>query len=93
MGSFSIPLRPRFVSDSELKIRNAYPGSIPLAILFENRDSKVGYRIVTGIRDSLKLNTPELTGNLANLRQSAHRIWPIQKESERHARHLAGLLV
>jgi len=73
IGDFEVPLRPSFTSGGALEIRNAGAEIIPLAILFENRDGRIGYRKVRGLKDTVKIETPELTANLADLqRELAH---------------------
>jgi hypothetical protein len=69
IGSFEAPLRPKYLSDGKLEIRNAGAQPIPLAIVFENRGAQLGYRLVRGIRDVISVDPPEMTGNLAQLRQ------------------------
>jgi len=69
IGSFEAPLRPKYLSDGKLEIRNTGTHTIPLAIVFENRGKQLGYRIVRGVRDSVSVDPPEMTGDLALLRQ------------------------
>jgi len=73
IGSFQAPLWPTYLSDGKLEIRNIGDQPIPLAIVFENRGAKLGYRMVRGISDIVNVEPPEMTaemtGNLAQLRQ------------------------
>jgi hypothetical protein len=69
IGGFQVPLRPKFSSDGKLEIRNAGPNPIPLAIVFENRSGKIGYRVVHGITDAVSVDPPEMTGDFQQLRQ------------------------
>jgi hypothetical protein len=69
IGGFQVPLRPKFSSDGKLEIRNAGPNPIPLAIVFENRAGKIGYRIVHGVADVVTVDPPEMTGDFQQLRQ------------------------
>jgi hypothetical protein len=73
IGSFQAPLWPQYLSDGKLEIRNVGDQPIPLAIVFENRGSKLGYRVVRGILDIVNVEPPgmtaEMTGNLTQLRQ------------------------
>jgi hypothetical protein len=59
-GDFQPPARPRFVSPTSVEIK----GAIGPAILFENRDGKIGWRRVNGAT----VERPEPGGNLADLR-------------------------
>lgn len=64
MGEFPVPLRPSFSNDGRLTIRNTGPQPIPLAILFENRGDKLGYRVVRGLKGRVEVDVPDLTGNV-----------------------------
>jgi hypothetical protein len=69
IGSFQAPLWPKYLSDGKLEIRNIGDQPIPLAIVFENRGAKLGYRMVRGISDIVNVDPPEMTGDLTQLRQ------------------------
>ena len=69
IGGFLVPLWPKFSSDGKLEIRNAGPTPIPLAIVFENRAGKIGYRVVHGIADAVTVDLPEMTGDFQQLRE------------------------
>ena len=68
VGSFEVPVRPKYTTDGKVEIRNARPESVPLAILFENHDGKMGYRAVRDFKDMVTLDPPVLTGDIAQLR-------------------------
>jgi hypothetical protein len=69
IANFSVPLQPKFASDSEVEVRNTGPDTIPLAIVFENRDGNVGYQMVRDLKSSVTVDTLEMTGNLGELRR------------------------
>lgn len=69
VGNFQPALQPKYLGDGSLEIRNAGPDPMPLAIVFENHGGKTGYRLVRNIRDVVTVSSPELTGNLSQLRQ------------------------
>ncbi len=69
VGNFQPPLRPKYLSEGKLEIRNAGPNPIPLAVVFENRAGKTGYRLARGIRDTVTVSSPELTGDSDRLQQ------------------------
>jgi hypothetical protein len=69
IGGFQVPLRPKFSNDGKLEIRNAGPNPIPLAIVFENRAGKIGYRVVRNITDAVTVDLPEMKGDFQQLRQ------------------------
>jgi hypothetical protein len=66
IGDFEVPLRPVF-DGGGVELRNSGAEAVPLAILFENRDGKIGYRKIRGLRDTVRIEAPELTANLAGL--------------------------
>ncbi len=68
VGSFAIPLRPKFTADGKIEVRNVSQDGIPLAIFFENRSGKLGYHIESDLRGSATIDSPELTGNIAGVR-------------------------
>jgi hypothetical protein len=69
IGSFQAPLWPKYLDNGKIEIRNVGEQTIPLAIVFENRGEKLGYRMVRGISDVMEVDPPEMTGSLAQLRQ------------------------
>ena len=69
IGSFLPPLQPKFMPDGKLRLRTTSPDTIPVAIVFENRGGKVGYRLVRGLSDAVDVEPPEMTGDVAQLRK------------------------
>ena len=69
VGYFQVPVRPRITEEGKLEIRNAGPETVPLVIAFESQAGKVGYRIARGLKDTVMLEMPELTGDLGVLQQ------------------------
>jgi hypothetical protein len=69
IADFPVPLQPKFASDDTLEILNTGPDTILLAILFENRNGEIGYRLMRDVTASMTLDVPELTGNLGDLRR------------------------
>jgi hypothetical protein len=69
IGDFDVPLRPVFTREGRLKIQIAGSEAVPLAILFEYRSGKVGYRIARRPQQVTELDPPELTANLEDLRR------------------------
>jgi hypothetical protein len=67
MGNFKVPLEP--VSQGNgVVLRNNSAETIPLAILFENQNGRIGYRITRNLRDSASLQAPDLNASFENLR-------------------------
>jgi hypothetical protein len=69
IGSFQAPLWPKYLNDGKLEIRNIGDQPVPLAIVFENRGDRLGYRVIREVSDIVNADPPEMTGNLAELRQ------------------------
>jgi hypothetical protein len=67
-GDIDVPVRPKFLGDGKVLIRNASAHAVPAVIVFENRGGKVGYRTVRDMRDSVEVDAPELTGDVQALR-------------------------
>ena len=67
IGDFSIPLQPRLTADGKLEIRNTGASPIPEAVVFENRGGKIGYRVVSNLTDSVKVEMPELGDDFGRL--------------------------
>lgn len=73
MGNFAVPLEARFTSDGRLDIKNTGPEPIPLAIVFEKRGDRIGYRVAHYVQSLVQLDTPELTGRLDDLQQQIRK--------------------
>ena len=69
VGSFPPRLRPRYLRDGKIEIRNAGADPIPLAILFENHGGRVGFQTVREIQDGATLDPPVLTGDIEQFRK------------------------
>lgn len=68
VGEFSIPLRPVITQGGRrVRIANTGAETVPLAILFENRRGKMGYRAVGGLKTATEVEFPELTNDVAEL--------------------------
>ncbi|HZO51289.1 MAG TPA: hypothetical protein VFB63_01165 [Bryobacteraceae bacterium] len=69
VGDFQVPLRPVFTHEKSVRIENLGPETIPLAILFENRDGKIGYLSARSLGVSTEIKLPDLTTDLSTLRR------------------------
>ena len=72
VGTFDLPLWVRLAED-QVAIRNVGNEAVRKAVVFENRDGKIGYRIVDlpldPISTEVKVTRPELRGDLKELRR------------------------
>lgn len=64
IGSPEVPLAPRFIAPGKLEISNRGSRPIPLALVFENRGGKIGYRVVRRVGQSTVVDVPDLTRGL-----------------------------
>jgi hypothetical protein len=69
VGGFAVPLRPKFTADGKIEIRNVSENRIPIVILFENRNGKLGYRVSTDVQQAV-MDPPQLNASVAELRQT-----------------------
>jgi len=60
VGTFITPVRPKYLSDGRLEISNFSGDTIPVAILFEKRGGKIGYRTIGKLKDPVTLDAPEM---------------------------------
>ena len=71
VGDFDLPLSVRLAED-QVAIKNIGTEAVRKAVLFENRDAKIGYQIIDMPLSSsteVKLNRPELRSDFKELRR------------------------
>lgn len=68
VANFQAPIEP-IVSGNGYTLRNNSATTVPVAILFENHDGKIGYRVVRDLKDSTYVDAPLLTGNADAIRR------------------------
>jgi len=87
VARFPVPLSVRIAADSKVLVNNRASGSIPAAILFENRGGHIGYSTVSPINSIETLDRPTLDGSLAQLRRDLEAVLVSQGlfEKEAHA--------
>jgi len=68
IGNFDVPVEP--VSEGNgIRVHNIGSEPIPVAILFENQNGHIGYRVARGVgKEDANLYAPELTASLESLR-------------------------
>ncbi|HUP05263.1 MAG TPA: hypothetical protein VMU19_14800 [Bryobacteraceae bacterium] len=69
VANFDVPVAPRFLPDGRVEIRNEGSEPIGFAMLFENRDGKVGYRLIRGLSGAQVVAEPELTSSTEAVKQ------------------------
>jgi hypothetical protein len=67
VGDFEPPVRPVFTRERTLRIESTSGEAIPVAIVFENRGGKVGYRVLRGLKQPVEVQMPELTQDRESL--------------------------
>ena len=68
IGDFAVDLKA-VVHDDGVSIKNEGSDTIPEAILFENHAGKIGYHVLSNIRDSARVEFSALTGTIDDLRR------------------------
>jgi hypothetical protein len=60
-------LEAQLTPNGKIELRNTAPAAIPLAVVFENRDGKSGYRIARDLSRRITLELPELTADVGDV--------------------------
>jgi hypothetical protein len=68
IGSFQQPLRPKFTPDGKLEITNTAAEAIPLVMVFENVEDRLGYRIARSVKGTIRVEPPSLGARLDELK-------------------------
>lgn len=68
VADLDVSVRPTFTADGKIAVRNGATDEVS-AFVFENRGGKVGYRTLREFRGTAVVDPPELTGDLAGLRE------------------------
>ena len=67
IANFPIPTTVRWNGDHTVEVRNTGADPLALAMLFENRAGRIGYRMVHGLAGVRQMEAPELTANFDQL--------------------------
>jgi hypothetical protein len=67
VANFSVPLSAR-VAGNGVELRNTGEDPLALAVLFENRDGRIGYRMLHDLHATTQVESPALTGKLDTLK-------------------------
>jgi hypothetical protein len=68
VARFPVTLSVRLERDGRVAVQNTGSEPVPVAILFENRGGRIGFRNTGTITDTATLNRPSLDGSMAVLR-------------------------
>jgi hypothetical protein len=69
IGDFDVPLEPAYQRDGHLKVSNDAGLKVPVAILFENKGGKIGYRVARSLGRVTDMTPPDLNANITDLRR------------------------
>ena len=69
VGRFPVALSARLSSDGKIIVENRGIEPVPMVILFENRQGRMGYRRAGAIDAAVTLDAPPLDGSFPRLRQ------------------------
>ena len=69
VGRFAVPLAARVSNDGKVAVTNPGSEAVPMAMLFENRGGRLGYRAAGAVSGPITLDPPSLDGALPQLRE------------------------
>jgi hypothetical protein len=69
IANFPVPLWAKALDDGKMELRNTEDRPLPLAILFENRGGKMGYRITRDLSGVTQVEMPEPNASLDDLKR------------------------
>jgi hypothetical protein len=69
VGYFPVPLSARVSDNGQVMIDNRVQQSVPMVILFENHEGRIGYRIAKDVQGASTLDEPTLDASLPQLQQ------------------------
>ncbi|MBI2686367.1 MAG: hypothetical protein HYX27_08630 [Acidobacteria bacterium] len=69
VGNFDVPVEAKFGPDGRLRVRNTGKDPLPVAVYFENRRGKIGYRVARGLTGPVEWETPELAAHAETVHQ------------------------
>ncbi len=88
IANFKAPIEP-VASGNGYTLRNNGAISVPAAILFENRDGRIGYRVIRNLKGSAHVDNPPLTSSVDAIR---NELTAILVESGLYPREAAAML-
>jgi len=68
IANFSVPLSARVAGDGAVELSQTGGEPLALAVVFENRGGRIGYRVMRGFSGTLEVAAPPLTGSLDRLK-------------------------
>jgi len=68
VGRFAVPLTARVSGDGKVAVTKPGAEAVPMAMLFENRGGRLGYRAAGAVSGPITLDPPSLDGSLSQLR-------------------------
>jgi len=68
VANFSVPLSARLTGGNSVELRNTGDDPLALAVLFENRGGRIGYRVTHALKGATAVEAPALTGSLDRLK-------------------------
>jgi hypothetical protein len=68
-GDLAVPIRARFREDGKVELLNVTAQTVASAFVFENREGRVGYRVVRDLSGTAAVDRPQLGADSAALRE------------------------
>src|SRR5688572_10209504 len=69
IGNFRPIVRPKLRADGKIEIHTTTRDPLPLVMLFENHQGKIGYRVERGVTGQVTLDSPELSSSAVEVHQ------------------------
>jgi hypothetical protein len=69
IANFPVSMSARVTGEGTVELRNTSDEALAVAILFENRGGRAGYRVMHGLQGRNEMDTPELTADLDHLKR------------------------
>jgi hypothetical protein len=69
VANFVPPVLPKFNADGKIEVRNIARAALPLVMVFENHQGKIGYRVARDVGNQVTLDPPELKADVAEVHQ------------------------
>jgi hypothetical protein len=86
VAAFDVPITTVALAEGGVRIHNLSAGPIPAAILFENYEGKLGFRVARSVTGDVTLEDPPLTSDFSALRAELERTLVAQGLYEKEAK-------
>ena len=78
VGEFQPPISVEVAAAGQVRVRNLSEDALPSAILFENHDGRIRYRLLGAVKSEVTAGFQKTAGDLAALKQELERVLTAQ---------------